>query len=248
MGRHKKNKIKFTDQYEVHNIDGDLIDLIQTDKRTRNAINEIHRQNFNRADSFMDLKFYLERELHYIKRYLDIVMDPSQYKYLQKEQSHALYELCCSMKILLETIRHFPENIWIKIDSLPNTKIDKKIISEWIFNVVNGRMKPLNEEQVLRLKAEHPNYIIEDYRPLHDFLYKEAMKRKDLEHYKSFDLLTEPRTNKESRLRYYAQEIQEKPTSIIDPYRNYPDDYLNVPIGCEPPKLTNPYTNFNKDN
>lgn len=202
MGRHKKNKLKFSSYYEVKDQDGDMIDLIATDKRTQNAIKEIHRQNYKSASSFMDLKFYLERELHYLKKNLDNILNPEVYKYIymQKQQRDALFELCNSVKVMTETIKHFPERIWIKIDDLPNTKLNKTILSEWIFDVVNERLKPLNEDDIIKLQEQYPNYVEKTYRPLHRYLYVEEMRRRIRADNKRLDAEEKEKRDRERRL------------------------------------------------
>lgn len=156
MGRHKKSKIQF--QYTISPEDCDFgqSSVFGISKRAKNAIIEIHRHNYKSAAGLMDLKFYLQREMAYIKTALS---RRSQYDNRPMPDLQSIAE---SVHVMTEIIKHIPNNLFIRLpyDSYKHGQLKR----DWELEV-DKHLTPLNESDILeeeRFKDIKKNKVIAD--------------------------------------------------------------------------------------
>ena len=181
MGRHKKEKLNIPDQYVItaRNIPHNMV---QVSKRVRNGIKELHNHIYYDSAGFMDLKFFMERELHYMKRRLEEAFAPI-HDYITKSRSEMMpYQAMGeSITFLTEIVRHLPEQLWIKVptaEQAPSYKRShyRNLWNEYEYEVVNRKLTPLSEKEIIELEEHRPDYINKDYTPLYQWEWSKRFR------------------------------------------------------------------------
>ena len=161
MGRHKKNKIQIPTTHTItRRTDDPNFDLTNLSRRAKNAIAEIHRHNYNTSAGFIDLKFYLCRELHYMRIHLKMMAEAEREHDLHKYD--IAYDcLIQEQRIMEQIILHLPDNVFIPappVDPNCGAHSNQEIVMDW-FDYIDKCLTPLNESDILQDPNKVPDLI-----------------------------------------------------------------------------------------